>query len=322
MGDAPRGLKVLVTGGTGFLGRRVCRMLEEAGQTPIPMSRRSGYDLRNESEALSALLITRPDVVVHLAAVVGGIGANMAQPGVFFRDNMLLGLNVIHAAAMARARVVVAGTVCSYPRDCPVPFQETAFWDGFPEETNAPYGIAKKALLEMCRAYRKQHGLSYGYLVPCNLFGPEDNFDEKTSHVIPALVRRFVEAKEARQKKVVCWGTGSATRSFLHVDDAAAAIAIACAALDHDGPVNLAGGEETSMKDLASMVARLVGYEGTIAWDKTKPDGQPRRAIDGTLAEKLLRWKPSVPLETGLKQTIEWYQSTLPEVVYTKPPEA
>lgn len=307
--DSISGRRVLVTGGTGFLGQYVCHELEAMGAEPVPLSRRSGFDFRNEAEALSAVLFIKPDVVVHLAGVVGGIGANMAAPATFFRDNMLMGMNVVDAAAKARAKLVMVGTVCSYPKDCPAPFKEETFWDGYPEPTNAPYGIAKKALFVMCRAYRMQHGLKYAYLIPTNLYGPCDNFSDDTSHVIPALIRRFVEAKEKSLKDVSCWGTGKATRSFLFVHDAAKAIATAAAKLDHDDLVNLPGGEETSIAALAALIAKVCGYAGKVSWDPSKPDGQPRRLVDGARAEKLLGWKPRVRLEEGIRATVDWYLS-------------
>lgn len=301
------GARILVTGGTGFLGKYVMAALVQQGAKAIPISRRLGYDLRNEAEVLQALLIERPDIVVHLAATVGGIGANMANPGVYFRDNLLMGVNVVHASAMAGCKLISVGTICSFPKNCPTPFREEDFWNGYPEETNAPYGIAKKAIHVMCEAYRKQYGLSYGYLVPVNLYAPFDNFDEKTSHVIPAMIKRFVDAVEAEAPEVTCWGTGKATRSFLFAPDAAKAIAIACAELDSDKIVNLPGGEEITMKKLAETVAKILKYKGRINWDATRPDGQPKRLVDGTRARQMLGWAPETALNDGLEQTIDWY---------------
>lgn len=300
------GTRVLVTGGTGFLGQYVSQEVERLGAKVLPIGRKL-YDLRNETDALSVMLSARPDVVIHLAAKVGGIGANMAAPATFFRENMVMGLNMIHATAVAGAKLVMVGTVCSYPKFSPVPFKEADFWNGYPEDTNAPYGVAKKALFVMCRAYRQQHGLKYAYLVPANMYGPFDHFDEGASHVIPALIRRFTEAKEANLPEVVCWGTGKATRSFLFASDAAAAIAKACVVLDHDDIVNLPGGPETSMADLAALVARACGYRGRIKWDPSKPDGQPRRLVDGAKAKELLEWSPTVGLAEGLRATVDWY---------------
>ena len=279
------------------------------GADVVPISRRTGFDLRNPVDAFTAISREGADVVVHLAARVGGIIANMNAPGSFFYDNMQMGMNVVHAAAMAGSRLLLVGTICSYPKDCPVPFKEEDLWNGFPEPTNAPYGIAKKALLVMCQAYRKEHGLHFGYVCPVNLYGPNDNFDDSTSHVIPALIKRFVKAKEQDQKRVTCFGTGKATRSFLYIEDAAKAIALAVKDLDEDELINLPGCPETSISDLTRIIARYVGYEGSITWDTSKPDGQPRRFVDGTRAEMLLGWEPATSLESGLRRTIEWYRS-------------
>lgn len=302
------GARVLVTGATGFLGKYVMPALAQLGAEAIPVSKSLGYDLRNETEALQAVLIGKPDIVVHLAATVGGIGANMASPATFFKDNIQMSMNMVHAASMAGAKLVMVGTICSYPKHCPTPFREENFWNGYPEETNAPYGIAKKAIHVMCEAYRKQHQFRYAYLVPCNLYGPFDTFDEKKSHVIPAMIRRFVEAEEAKAPEVTCWGTGKATRSFLFVADAAKAIAIAAADLDSDQIVNLPGSEEISMKKLADLIGKLAKYKGEIIWDPKKPDGQPKRAVDGSRARQLLGWAPEIHLQEGLEQTIEWYK--------------
>lgn len=304
------GAKILVTGATGFLGKFVSAAIAEQGGTVIPISKSLGFDLRNEAEILQAICFDKPDIIVHLAATVGGIGANMASPATFFRDNMIMGMNVVHAAAIAGCKLINVSTTCGYPKHCKTPFKEEDFWNGYPEETNAPYGIAKKAIQTMCEAYRKQYKLQYGYLIPANMFGPGDNFEEKTSHVIPAMIRRFVEAAEADAPEVTCWGTGKATRSFLFAPDAAKAIAIACAELDSDAIVNLPGSEEISMKALAALVAKLCKYKGTIEWDSTKPDGQPRRALDGTRARALLGWAPETTLAQGLEQTIDWYKES------------
>ena len=301
------GAKVLITGATGFLGRFVARQVSEEGAQVIPLSKRLGYDIRNEAEFLQALVYDKPDIIIHLAATVGGIGANMAKPATFFRDNMLMGMNVVHAASIAGCKLVNVSTTCGYPKHCKVPFREEDFWEGFPEETNAPYGVAKKALQVMCQAYRKQYDLHYAYLVPANMFGPGDNFDEKTSHVIPAMIRKFAEAAQAGAPEVTCWGTGKATRSFLYATDAAKAITIACTELDSDKIVNLPGSDEISMKALATLVAKVTKFKGTINWDATKPDGQPRRALDGARARALLGWAPDTTLETGLQATVDWY---------------
>lgn len=298
------GARILVTGSTGFLGQYVGPAISALGGEVVQVSRSKGCDLRNEAEAFQAILINRPDIVVHLAATVGGIGANMNAPATFFRDNMAMSMNVVHAASAGRAKLVAVGSVCSYPKDCPIPFKEDDLWNGYPESTNAPYGIAKKAMLVMMQAYRKQHGLTYAYLIPTNLYGPGDHFEEPVSHVIPALIRRFMSAKKSGEKEVVCWGTGKATRSFLFVADAAKAVALACAKLDFDGPVNLPGSDEISISELAEMVARMCGFDGKIAWDPSKPDGQPRRSVDGARAKKLLGWSPGTLLKDGIRQTL------------------
>jgi len=305
-------MRIMVTGASGFLGRHVVEALAGIGAEVVPVSRRTGYDLRNEGDALSAMLVSRPDIVVHLAATVGGIGANMASPAVFFRDNMAMGMNMIEAAVKQRARLVMLGTVCSYPKDCPIPFKEESYWEGYPEPTNAPYGIAKKALHVMCKAYRDQYGLTYSYLVPCNLYGPGDNFNDQASHVIPAMIKRFVEAREQKREQVHCWGTGKATRSFLYAPDAAKAIASACATpMTHEGVINLPGTEEIAMSALAAMVADACRYTGRIEWDAHRPDGQPRRMVDGELAGKVLGWRPETSFKDGLRATVAWFEQTV-----------
>ena len=304
-----RDLKVLVTGATGFLGTKLTTKLSSQGARVFPVSRSLGYDLREKAEAYRAFLESRPDVAVHLAARVGGIGANAENPDIFFAENMRIGMNVVDAAASAGARLIAISTVCAYPKHCPVPFREEDLWNGYPEETNAPYGVAKRSLLVMCAAYRVRRGLKYGYLVPCNLYGPGDNFDPASSHVIPALIRRLSEAREAGRKSVTLWGTGKATRSFLYVDDATDAISRAAAGLDYDGAINLPGCEEITVENLASMIASLVGFRGALFWDPTKPDGQTSRAIDGSRAREILSWTPAIGLEEGLKRTVEWWLS-------------
>jgi GDP-L-fucose synthase len=300
------GARILVTGASGFLGQYVVHELKAQGAETFPVSRKFGFDLRNEAESLMAMLEIHPDIVVHLAAKAGGIGANLVAPATFFRENMLMGINVVHAAAVARAALIMVGDATSYPRECPTPFREESFWTGFPEPAAAPYAIAKKALLVMCQAYRKQHGLRYAFLAPTNMYGPLDHFEEGTSRVIPALIRRFIEAQEENRAEVVCWGTGKALRSFLFAVDAARAIA-ASVGVDHDDVVNLPGGPEVSVADLAALVARSCGYNGRIKWDPTKPEGQLRRVVDGAKAKKLLGWSPTTSLEDGIRATVDWW---------------
>lgn len=301
------GARILVTGASGFLGQYVMAELSAGGADPIPLSRKFGYDLRNEAEALQAMLYFHPDIVVHLAATVGGIGANMARPATFFRDNMMMGMNVVHATAVRGAKLIMIGTVCSYPGNTPVPFKEEDFWNGYPEPTNAPYGIAKKALFVMMKAYQREFRLRHTSLVPCNLYGPGDTFDENRSHVIPAMIKRFVEAKESGAERVSCWGTGMATRSFLFAADAAKAVLEACRRPPHGDLINLPGAGETAMSDLAEAVKREVGYTGLVDWDAAKPDGQERRMVDGTRAEKILGWRPTTPFKRGLEVTVRSY---------------
>jgi len=296
--------RILVTGGTGFLGRRACLMLAAGGAQIQSVSRSIGCDLRVPQAFESALRSFSPDLVVHLAAACGGIGANMRAPASFFEDNMAMGLSVVGGCARSRTRLLMVGTICSYPKDCPAPFSESSLWDGYPEPTNAPYGIAKKALLVLCQAHRAQSDLRFGYLMPCNLYGPGDNFSPSTSHVLPALVRKFEEARVAGSPSVCCWGTGLATRSFLHVDDCARAVVAAAGMLDDDVPVNLPGSPEISIADLAQIISMEVGYQGLIEWDPSKPDGQPRRSVDGMRARSILGWEPEVDLTEGIRATI------------------
>lgn len=302
--------QILVTGATGFLGKHVVLALKEAQATVLPISKSLGIDLRDEAKTLEAFITRKPDLAVHLAGTVGGIGANMDQPGVFFYDNMRMGMNVIHAASLLKIPLIAVGTVCSYPRNCPIPFREENYWDGFPEETNSPYGIAKKSLGVMMAAYRKQFGLKSTFLIPANMYGPGDHFEPNVSHVIPALIKKFEDAMRSGAKEVTCWGTGKATRSFLYAADAARAIVLACSGIEYDGIINLSGCDEVSMFDLATIIAKAVGYTEAIRWDHSKPDGQPRRAIDGSLAKRLLNWEPSTPLDQGLTETIDWYRKS------------
>lgn len=301
------GSRILVTGGTGFLGNRVVAALEAEGATIFHASRAIGYDLRNESETLTAMLCSKPDIVVHLAAVVGSVGTYGKFPGSMFRDNMQIGMNVVHAATVARAKLIVVGDSSSYPEDAKAPFKESDFWEGFPEKTCASFGVAKRVIHTMCDAYRTQFSLKYGYLIPANLYGPGQMDRGHDAPVIPALIRRFIKAKEEGLQEVTCWGTGKASRSFLHVDDAAIAIAEACEKLDSGETVNLPGSEEISIEKLATCIAGQIGYTGEIKWDPSMPEGRRRKSLDGGRALQLLGWKPVVPFEAGLVETVKWY---------------
>ena len=304
------GATILVTGGAGFLGRHVVGLLDTAGCAQVVVPRSRQCDLRDQTIVRRLFAATRFDVVIHLAARVGGIGANRQHPGTFFRDNLQMGLNIIEAAREARTpRVVVVGTICSYPKLTPVPFAESDLWNGYPEETNAPYGIAKKALLVMLQAYRQEFGLDGIYLMPVNLYGPFDNFDPEASHVIPALIRKCIEARRTGAPSITCWGTGAATREFLYVEDCARAILAAATGYEGPEPVNLGSGREIAIRDLAALIAQLTGFEGEILWDAEKPDGQPRRCLDTSRAKQLLGWEAKVPLEEGLRRTIAWYEA-------------
>ncbi|MEQ9461334.1 MAG: GDP-L-fucose synthase [Phycisphaeraceae bacterium] len=313
--------RFVVTGGAGFLGQALCGKLRERGVADdrLFVPRRKDYDLTLEADVARLYKDAKPDVVIHLAAEVGGIGANRDHPGRFFFANAAMGMHLIeHGRANRIAKFVQTGTVCAYPKFAEVPFNEDAIWDGFPEETNAPYGVAKKSLFVMLDGYKREYGLDSSVVVPVNLYGPNDNFDLHTSHVIPALIRKCVEAKNAKADHIVCWGTGSASREFLYVDDAAEGILVATEKMDDPTPINLGTGSEITIKNLVELIVRLTGFEGEIVWDATKPDGQPRRCLDTSKAERLLGWKAQVDLETGLRNTIEWFlkQDEVREVVY------
>jgi GDP-L-fucose synthase len=304
--------RVVVSGGHGFLGSFVVEKLRAASCREIIVPRSRGYDLREKTEAQRLYKDARPDIFIHLAAVVGGIGANRLNPGLFFYDNAVMGLNAIEAGRIAGLeKFVCAGTICSYPKFTPVPFREEDFWSGYPEETNAPYGLAKKMLLVQLQAYRQQYGMNGVYLTPVNLYGPRDNFDLESSHVIPALIRKCLEAKQSCASEIVAWGTGTATREFLYVEDAAEAIVAAAEKYSKPEPVNLGSGEEISVRDLLEQIRSLVGYEGTIRWDSTKPDGQPRRCLDTSRAQAEFGWRAKTPLRQGLEKTIAWYTDQL-----------
>jgi GDP-L-fucose synthase len=301
--------RVVVTGGAGFLGAAVVDALGRHGCPPPFVPRSREYDLRREPDIVRMLKVARPDVVIHLAAVVGGIGANRENPGRFFYDNLIMGAQLIEQARLFDvAKFVALGTVCSYPKFAPVPFREDDLWSGYPEETNAPYGLAKKMLLVQSQAYRQQYGFKSIFLLPVNLYGPGDNFDPKSSHVIPALIKKCVDAIDADQGEIEVWGTGSATREFLYVDDAAEGIVLAAERYDGADPVNLGAGQEISIRDLVGLIARLTGFEGRIVWDAGKPDGQPRRMLDTSRAATAFGFVARTPFEDGLSKTVEWYR--------------
>jgi GDP-L-fucose synthase len=298
----------MVTGGGGFLGKAVVARLEAASATQIFVPRSSDYDLRTVDGIGSALADGRPDIVIHLAAVVGGIGANRENPGRFFYDNAIMGIQLIEQARLAGvSKFVTIGTVCSYPKFAPVPFSEEGLWDGYPEETNAPYGIAKKMLLVQSQAYREQYGFNAIYLIPVNLYGPGDNFDPRSSHVIPALIRKCVEARESGADHIEVWGTGSASREFIYVDDAAEGIVLGAERYDGAEPVNLGTGHEITIRDLVRSVVAHTGFTGEVRWDTSKPDGQPRRSLDTTRARERFGFSAGTPFEVGLADTVRWY---------------
>jgi GDP-L-fucose synthase len=300
--------RVVVTGGSGFLGRHVVAALGRRGASVL-VPRKAQFNLRRESDVERMYAALRPDVVVHLAAVVGGIGANRESPGQFFFENVMIGALVMEHARLAGVeKFVGVGTICSYPKLAPVPFLEGDLWNGYPEETNAPYGIAKKMLLVQGQAYRAQYGFNAVHLLPVNLYGPHDNFDPRSSHVIPALIRKCVEAVETGASEVVCWGTGNATREFLYVEDAAEAIALATERYDDSEPVNIGAGFEIGIRELAELIAELTGFTGRLTFDRSKPDGQPRRMLDVTRARDSFGFTASTPFHEGLRRTIDWYR--------------
>jgi GDP-L-fucose synthase len=303
------GRRVLVTGGSGFLGRVVVRRLSDAG-ADVAAPRQADYDLTEPGAALAAIHDTRPDQVIHLAARVGGIGYNRAEPATLYTANLLMGTYVIEAARFhGVGKTVLVGTVCSYPKFTPVPFSESSLWDGYPEETNAPYGIAKKAHLIHAQVNAQQYGQRFAYLIPTNLYGPGDKFHPSVSHVIPALVKKCVDAVEQGRDKVEVWGTGRASREYLYVDDAADAIVLAAEHLDSTEPVNLGTDHEITIRETVERIADLVGFTGDLVWDPTQPDGQPRRRVDAARAEALIGWRPRMPFEVGLRHTIDWYMA-------------
>jgi GDP-L-fucose synthase len=305
------GCRVLVTGASGFLGARVCARLAATEAAEVIAPRSSEYDLTEQAAARELIATEQPDVVIHLAAEVGGIGANRDNPGRYFYANMAMGLHLIESARLGGVqKFVQVGTVCAYPKFAPVPFSEDDLWNGYPEETNAPYGIAKKALLVMLQGYREQYGLRSVFLLPTNLYGPGDNFDLETSHVIPALIRRCEEARLAGTDHIICWGTGAVSRDFLYVDDCADAVVLAADALDDPTPVNIGTGSEVTIREIAELIAAATGYAGELRWNPDQPDGQPRRRLDTTRAESLIGFRAETPLADGIRLTLEWFRSS------------
>lgn len=301
--------KVIVTGGSGFLGSFVVEKLKERGAEEIFVPRSTQYDLRSSDGIAKILNAFKADMVIHLAALAGGIGANMGRPAEFFYDNLMMGVPLLHQAwQKGIEKFVAVGSICSYPKFTPIPFKEEELWNGYPEETNAPYGLAKKMLLVQSQAYRQQYGYNSIYLMPVNLFGPRDNFDLETSHVIPALIRKTVEATERGDTEIPAWGDGSPTREFLYVEDAADGIVTAAEKYNGSEPVNLGSGYEISIKDLVEMTAKMTGFTGKIVWQTDKPNGQPRRALDVSRAKEYFGWSAQVPFEEGMRRTIKWFK--------------
>ncbi|NPV57088.1 MAG: GDP-L-fucose synthase [Anaerolineae bacterium] len=302
--------RVCVTGGAGFLGRVVVEKLKQRGAAEIIIPTIEKYNLVERADIDRMLADTHPDVIIHLAAQVGGIGANREHPAEFFYDNLMMGVQLMHRAWQTGvAKFVAIGTVCAYPKFTPVPFSEDNLWDGYPEETNAPYGLAKKMLLVQAQAYRQQYGYNAIFLLPVNLYGPADNFNPASSHVIPALIRKCIEAQEAGRDEIVLWGDGSPTREFLYVDDAAEGILLASERYDQPDPVNLGSGNEIAIQDLAALIARLTGFDGRFVWDTSQPNGQPRRALDTSRAAQRFGFRAQMDFEEGLRRTIAWFRA-------------
>ena len=301
--------RVCVTGGAGFLGSFVQEILRERGANEIFIPHIEDYDLTQQADIDRMLVDAAPDVIIHLAALAGGIGANRARPADFFYKNLMMGVPLMHAAWERDVeKFVVIGTICAYPKFTPVPFKEENLWDGYPEETNAPYGLAKKMLLVQAQAYREQYGFNAIYLLPVNLYGPRDNFNLETSHVIPALIRKTIEAQQRGDETVTLWGDGSPTREFFYAGDAARGIAMAAERYNDNEPVNLGAGMEISIKDLAELIAKLTGFDGDIVWDTSKPNGQPRRGLDVSRAKEYFGFEAQMPFEEGLRRAIEWFK--------------
>jgi len=306
-----KGKRIVVTGGAGFLGSFVVEKLRQRGCKDISVPRSGDYDLVDREACKRLYKDARPEIVIHLAAKVGGIGANRENPGSFFYDNLMMGVQLIEEGRLyGLEKFVALGTICAYPKFTPVPFKEDDLWNGYPEETNAPYGLAKKMLLVQTQAYRQQYGFNGIYLLPVNLYGPKDNFDPASSHVIPALIKKCVDAIKAGDGSITVWGTGKATREFLYVEDAAEGIVLATEKYDKTEPVNLGAGFEISIKDLVELIAKLTGFKGSIVWDATKPDGQPRRCLDTQRAAAEFGFRAKTSFEEGLKKTIDWYMDS------------
>lgn len=310
MADFWAGRRVLVTGGTGFLGSYVVDTLGRHGAAEVFAPTRAAYDLRDGDAVRRIYADARPHIVIHLAAVVGGIGANRERPGEFFYDNLMMGAQLMEVARQRQVeKFVSVGTVCAYPKHTPIPFREEDLWNGYPEETNAPYGLAKKMLLVQGQAYRQQYGLPSIFLLPVNLYGPRDHFDPAVSHVIPALIKKCVDARVAGASEIVVWGDGSPTREFLYVADAAEAIALATERYDDPEPVNVGSGFEMSIRDLVHLIAELAGFHGSVRWDPTQPNGQPRRRLDTSRAEQAFGFRATTDFREGLRRTVAWYES-------------
>src|SRR5262245_18323581 len=307
------GKRILVSGGAGFLGQRVVDGLRAESPSSIFIPRRSEYDLVEQKNVARVYEDARPDIVVHIAAEVGGIGANRANPGRFFYNNLMMSTQLMeYGRRFGVEKFVAIGTICAYPKFTPIPFKEENLWDGYPEETNAPYGMAKKMLLVQAQAYRQQYGFNAIYLLPVNLYGPEDNFDPETSHVIPAMIKKCVDAVNKNSSEIVLWGTGTPSREFLYVDDAAQAIVLATERYNGADPVNIGSGMEITIQDLAQLIAKLTNFKGRLVWDPAQPDGQPRRALDVSKADTFFGFRARTPFEEGLRRTINWYKSKLP----------
>ena len=307
--DFWRDKRTVVTGGAGFLGSFVVERLRQLGCSTIIVPRKREFDLLQQSQIVRLLETSRPDTIIHLAAVVGGIGANRENPGKFLYENLMMGVQLMEQARLAGvAKFVSIGTICSYPKFTPVPFHEDSLWDGYPEETNAPYGLAKKMLLVQGQAYREQYGFNAVHVLPVNLYGPRDNFDPASSHVIPALIKKCVDAQQAGEPHITVWGTGRATREFLYVEDAAEGILLATESYNGPEPINLGAGFEISIRELVELIVKVTGFSGAIEWDSFKPDGQPRRCLDTSRAQRYFGFKAHTSFEEGLRNTVAWYR--------------